>query len=415
MSYNTNQQWFKEAKYGLFVHFGLYSILEGAYKGTVTSGLAEWIQHSLNIDRDEYASLLNLFDPVQLDIDTLVKRAKDWGMKYVVFTSKHHEGFSLFDTRFDDFNVMKTPYGKDIIMDVSKACKKYGLRFGIYYSQAQDWHDKNGLWSGKQTDDFHEYYLRKCLPQIRELLTNYGKVDLLWLDTPISMSFDECQNLYRYVKSIQPECIISGRIGHDLGDYMTTTDNYIPRLTFDGDFEVPCTLNDTWGYSKYDKNFKSADAIIGLLLKIVNRGGNYLLNIGPDHLGSITDESITILYNVDEYVNRNKEAIFDTFGLPYYPYDIEWGEMTAKRNHLYLHVLRNKRSLDIQNIANKVKRAYIVENKKELAFLQTLSCEGYGEISIEITKEFHAQKFCIALEYDEELPIFEQIRDKKTS
>ena len=410
--YDTKQKWFKEAKYGLFVHFGLYSILEGAYKRKVTNGLAEWIEHSFDIDPDEYAKLIESFDPYKLDIDDLVKRAKDWGMKYVVFTSKHHEGFALFDTKYDDFNIMNSPYHKDIIKEVSDACKKYGLYFGIYYSQAQDWHDKNGLWSGKETADFHEYYLRKCLPQIKELLTNYGKVDLLWLDTPISMSYEECSNLYKMIKDIQPDCIISGRIGHDLGDYMTTTDNYIPRLTFNGDFEVPCTLNDTWGYSKYDKTFKSADTILKLLLKINNRGGNYLLNIGPDHLGMIPNESIAILDEVADYVNANEEAIFKTFGLPYYPYDIEWGEMTANKGHLYLHILRPKRSLDIQNIANKIKRAYIVDSKQELPFLQTMSCEGYGEIAIDIPKEYHDKKFCIALEYNEDLPIFEAIRDK---
>lgn len=412
MTYDTKQKWFKEAKYGLFVHFGLYSLLEGAYRGKITNGIAEWIQNHFDIDRDEYAKLIDEFDPYLLDVDDIVKRAKDWGMRYIVFTSKHHEGFSLFESRFDDFNISNSPYKKDIIKQVQKACEKYGMRFGIYYSQAQDWHDKNGLYSGKKTEDFHEYFTRKCLPQITELLTNYGRVDLLWLDTPISMTHKECKELYDMIKTLQPECIVSGRIGHDLGDYMTTTDNYIPRLTFDGDFEVPCTLNDTWGYSAYDHNFKSADMIIRLLLKINNRGGNYLLNIGPDHLGRIPQESIDILDEVAAYIKDNKEAIYGTFGLPYYPYDIEWGEMTAKEHHLYLHVLRDMRSINIQNITNHLKRVYIVSTGEDIPFDQTVSCEGYGEISFDIPADYQHKKFCIALMYDEELPMFEMIRKK---
>ncbi len=411
--YDTRNQKFKDAKYGLFVHFGLYSILAGAYKGKITYGLSEWIQNSLGIPKDEYAKLKDEFNPYLFDAESLVLQAKKWGMQYIVFTAKHHDGFAMWNS-FDDFNITNTPYGKDLLAELSSACEKYDMPLGLYYSQAQDWHDPNAFSHHHDfKGDFDKYFYGKCLKQVEELLTNYGSIFLMWYDTPLAMPYERCQELYDLTKALQKDCLISGRIGHDLGDYMTTTDNCIPRLTFAGDFEVSGTLNDTWGYSDYDKNYKSAATIKDILLKINNRGGNYLLNIGPKADGSIPKMSCKILNEVGKYVTVNRESIFATKGLPYYPYDLDWAQMTCKDHDLYLHIIRPKRSIDIQNIANEIEKIYVVEDGRNIDYIRCKSCEGYSEIAFDLPEDLHNRSdYCLCLKFKEKEPLFEMIRSE---
>lgn len=260
---DTKQQWYKDAKYGLFIHWGLYSILAGEWKDpktgevTKTDRIAEWIENNLNIDKEDYRKLKDEFHPDKFDADMFVKRAKEqWGVKYIVLTSKHHEGFAMYDSKVSDFNVVKAA-GRDILRELSDACKKYDMTMGIYYSQAQDWDDDNAYKKDYEDKnewkpEFRTYFDEKCKPQLKELLENYDNISLIWFDTPMGMTADEAQELRDWVKGIKPDCIISGRIGHQKGDYMTTGDNFIPRLPYDGDWEVPATVNDTWGYNKYD-------------------------------------------------------------------------------------------------------------------------------------------------------------------
>lgn len=413
-----NQEWFKDAKYGLFIHWGLYSILAGEYKGQKTDRIAEWIENFLDIPVEEYEKLAEQFNPTQFDADAFVKRAKEqWGMQYIVLTAKHHEGFAMYDSKVSDFNVVKaTPYGKDILKQLQLACEKYGVRMGFYYSQAQDWDDPNGFMQHRDNSkkDFQKYLDEKCKPQVKELLENYGKICLIWFDTPMGITVDQTQELIDLVKSIQPDCLLSGRTGNHMGDYMTTGDNFIPRLPYDGYdgyWEIPATVNDTWGYNKYDTNWKSADHIISLLLKIVSRGGNYLLNVGPTADGVVPEACVEILNKVGKYVTENGEAIYGTKIMPIYPYDIPGIEFTRREHKLYVHVLSPRIRVELLNIGNQVSKAYILSTGQELTYRVERSCEGDGMIEVDIPKELHGEKnYCVCLELVEEDPIFEPIK-----
>lgn len=410
---DTKQQWYKEAKFGLFIHWGLYALLAGEYKGKKTNFIAEWIMNTLDIPVPEYEKLAAEFNPVEFDADKIVRKAKEWGMQYIVFTAKHHEGFAMWDSKCSDYNVVKaTPYGKDIVRELRNACDKYGMRLGFYYSQAQDWHDPDGYMYRKENDhkDYQAYLERKCYPQLRELLTEYGDVALIWFDTPMGTTLEQSQEMVRIVKELQPNCIVSGRIGNGLGEYMTTGDNFIPRLPFEGDWEVPATLNDTWGYNKDDHNWKDAKEIIQLLLKINSRGGNYLLNIGPKGNGEVPQESIDILDEVGAYVATNKEAIIGTQSIGVEPYEMNWGMLTKRDNMLYIHMLKPRKIAELLNIRNTFKRAYLVADKRELPIRVDKTCEGCSMVEVELPEDcFDKSYYVIALEMEESEMMYEPI------
>ena len=410
---DTKQQWFKDAKFGLFIHWGLYALLAGEYNGRKTDRIAEWIMNDLDIPVEEYEKLASQFNPVEFDAEMIVRKAKEWGMKYIVFTSKHHEGFAMWDSKCSDYNVVKaTPYGRDIVRQFREACDKYDMKLGFYYSQAQDWHDPDGYIHRKDNSkkNYRAYLERKCFPQLRELLTEYGDVALIWFDTPMGTTKEESQEMVDLVKSLQPNCIVSGRIGNELGEYMTTGDNFIPRLPYEGDWEVPATLNDTWGFNKDDHKWKDPEEIIRLLVKINSRGGNYLLNIGPEASGHVPDESIRILDEVGKYVNENEEAIFRTKRVGIYAYELDWGMLTRKDHKLYVHVFKPRRRVELINIANKITGAYLVADKRELEFKTSMTCEGNSAIDVELPEDYFDRKyFSVCLEMEEEEPIFEPI------
>ena len=410
---DTKQQWFKDAKFGLFIHWGLYALLAGEYNGRKTDRIAEWIMNDLDIPVEEYEKLASQFNPVEFDAEMIVRKAKEWGMKYIVFTSKHHEGFAMWDSKCSDYNVVKaTPYGRDIVRQFREACDKYDMKLGFYYSQAQDWHDPDGYIHRKDNSkkNYRAYLERKCFPQLRELLTEYGDVALIWFDTPMGTTKEESQEMVDLVKSLQPNCIVSGRIGNELGEYMTTGDNFIPRLPYEGDWEVPATLNDTWGFNKDDHKWKDPEEIIRLLVKINSRGGNYLLNIGPEASGHVPDESIRILDEVGKYVNENEEAIFGTKRVGIYAYELDWGMLTRKDHKLYVHVFKPRRRVELINIANRITGAYLVADKRELEFKTSMTCEGNSAIDVELPEDYFDRKyFSVCLEMEEEEPIFEPI------
>lgn len=410
---DTKQQWFKDAKFGLFIHWGLYALLAGEYNGRKTDRIAEWIMNDLDIPVEEYEKLASQFNPVEFDAEMIVRKAKEWGMKYIVFTSKHHEGFAMWDSKCSDYNVVKaTPYGRDIVRQFREACDKYDMKLGFYYSQAQDWHDPDGYIHRKDNSkkNYRAYLERKCFPQLRELLTEYGDVALIWFDTPMGTTKEESQKMVDLVKSLQPNCIVSGRIGNELGEYMTTGDNFIPRLPYEGDWEVPATLNDTWGFNKDDHKWKDPEEIIRLLVKINSRGGNYLLNIGPEASGHVPDESIRILDEVGKYVNENEEAIFGTKRVGIYAYELDWGMLTRKDHKLYVHVFKPRKRVELINIANKITGAYLVADKRKLEFKTSMTCEGNSAIDVELPEDYFDRKyFSVCLEMEEEEPIFEPI------
>jgi alpha-L-fucosidase len=411
---DTRQKWFKEAKYGLFIHWGLYSLLAGEYKGRKTDRIAEWIMNFLNIPVEEYELLANEFNPVEWDADLLVRRAKEWGMKYVVVTSKHHDGFAMYHSDVSYYNIVDaTPFKRDIVAELAQACKKYDLKFGVYYSQAQDWHDPNGFryWNNNDEKDFQYYLDHKCIPQVKELLTKYGEISIIWFDTPMSMTVEQSRALVDVVKTIQPNCIISGRIGNNLGDYMTTGDNFIPSQPYLGDWEVPATLNDTWGYNKYDKNWKTPEEILNLFIKINSRGGNYLLNVGPDGLGNVPEASIQLLDEVASYVNPNSVALFNTNAVVGNPYELDYGVITHAPHKIFIHVMyKGKYRLELQNIGNVIEEAKLLETGEVLKFSTFTACEGNTIIEVELPEEYqYSTGYCVQLTCKESSIQFEPL------
>jgi alpha-L-fucosidase len=329
-------EWFRHDKFGLLIHWGLYSIPAGYWKGQRSPGIGEWVQHRMKIPNAEYSQLAEWFNPIRFDADAWAQLAQDAGMKYVVITSKHHDGFALFKSAASPFNVVDaTPFKRDIIKELAEACTKRGLRFGVYYSQAQDWHERGGAGNNwdfpgddvKDKDGSFDQYLReKVEPQLKELLTNYGPMCLIWFDTPQLMR-DPSQHhrgkrLTDIVRTLQPTTLIDGRLG-TVGDYQSTGDNVIPAKANDDAWEVPATLNHTWGYRTDDHNWKSPGELIFKLVDIVSKGGNYLLNVGPTAEGVIPQPSQDALREVGAWLKVNNEAIY---GAGRSPFGEEFGE-----------------------------------------------------------------------------------------
>lgn len=312
-----SKKWFKEAKFGMMIHWGLYSLLGGEYKGKYMEHIGEWAQSYFRIPNAEYHKLAEAFNPIYFDAEQWVKTAKDAGVNYFVVTSKHHEGFALFKSEVSKFNVVDaTPFKRDVIAELAEACYKHSMKFGLYYSQAIDWAHPDGMsdtsclncdimsW-GNEWDfpdnskkDYKRCYEEKIKPQVKEILTKYGDLCLIWFDTPNGLDESYSKDLYNMVKKYQPNCLINSRIGNGIGDYISAGDNEIPEDKKTMLFESPITLNDTWGYKPADQNWKSAERIIELKQHLNERDINFLLNIGPDALGRFPAKSVEILKKV---------------------------------------------------------------------------------------------------------------------
>lgn len=314
----ASRKWFRESQYGMMVHWGLYALIGGEWKGRRMGNLiGEWAQQYFRIPNAEYHALAKAFNPILFDADEWVQLVRDAGMKYLVVTSKHHDGFALFRSKVSKFNVVDaTPFGRDVIGELAEACRRHGIKLGLYYSQDFDWSDPDGGgynngkewcggeayftnnwdWPDASKKDFSRYFYGKALPQVEEILTQYGDICLVWFDTPFTISRDQSIELYNLVKKLQPGCLVNSRIGNGIGDYESAGDNYIP----DGDagvnlYETPATLNETWGYKPYDQDWKSAERVAEIREHLKARHANYLLNVGPDGLGRIPAPAADIL------------------------------------------------------------------------------------------------------------------------
>jgi alpha-L-fucosidase len=324
--------WFRDAKFGLFIHWGLYAIPAGQWKGARVPGIGEWIMFRAKVPVTEYEKLAQSFNPVKFDAEAWVALAKDAGMKYIVITSKHHDGFALFDSKVSRWDVVDaTPFKRDILKELAAACAKQGMPLGFYYSQAQDWHEPNGAgntwdFGPDEKKDFDQYLRGKAEPQVRELLTGYGPVALVWFDTPRMMSAERAQRFTDIVRQLQPKTLIDGRLGA-AGDYVSTGDNVIPGQVQAAAWEVPATLNHTWGYRSDDHDWKSAGDVTFKLVDIVSKGGNYLLNVGPMADGVIPQPSQDVLRTVGRWLKLNGEAVY---GAGPTPWGDELGEASAK-------------------------------------------------------------------------------------
>jgi alpha-L-fucosidase len=381
--------WFHEAKYGLFIHWGLYAIPAGEWKGKRIPGIGEWIMNRAKIPVGEYEQLTKQWNPVKFDAEAWVQLAKDAGMKYMVITSKHHDGFALYDSKVSRFDVVDaTPSKRDILKELQAACRKHGMPLGYYYSQSQDWREPGGAgndWDfgpdldpdGKERKDYDKYLREKAEPQVKELLTEYGPVALVWFDTPRMMNPERAQRFTDIVRSLSPKTLIDGRLGA-AGDYVTTGDNVIPGEVQSTAWEVPATINHTWGYRKDDHDWKAPGDITFKLVDIVSKGGNYLLNVGPMADGVIPQPSQDVLRTVGRWLKLNGEAIYgagaspwgdetgepssregkDLRGNPLFLPHNEW-RVTTKPGRLYFTFFQEPRvPFPIPSMKNAVKRAY---------------------------------------------------------
>ncbi len=339
-------RWYRDAKFGMFVHWGVYSMLAGEWQGhRVPVGTeAEWIMQRFNIPVKDYREIAHSLNPVRFDAEQVVALAKAAGMKYLVVTAKHHDGFAMYHSRVSQYNIVDwTPFKRDPVKELSAACARAGIKFCVYYSHREDWDDPDGYGNNWDYDrskkNFANYLEHKSKPQLRELLTNYGPLGLVWFDRGMDTR-EHALEFVNLVRSLQPGCLINGRVGSYgaelLGDYQDLNDNGMPSGGLEEYWETPQTMNTTWGYSQFDQNWKTPEGVIQRLVEIVSKGGNYLLNIGPMGDGTVPAPSVQTLEKVGVWMRRNSESIYGTSACPM-P-DFPWGRCTVKGRTVYLHV-----------------------------------------------------------------------------
>jgi alpha-L-fucosidase len=347
---NARMKWWREARFGMFIHWGVYSVPAGEYKGQRPDHIGEWIMLDCRIPVAEYRAYAREFNPVKYDPEAWAQLAKEAGMKYIVITSKHHDGFALFPSDATDWDIADaSPYGKDLIGPLADAARKRGLKFGLYYSQAQDWvhpggakakqKDPNKGWDPAHDGDFDAYLDKIAIPQTREILTRY-QPDILWWDTPVKMNAERAARLAPLL-TLRPGIITNDRLQRpDYPGDFGTPEQHIPDTGLDRDWETCMTMNRTWGYKFYDHDWKPVEKLLTNLIDCASKGGNYLLNIGPKKDGTIPDESIERLRAIGKWMSANGDSIYATTASP--TQRPKWGRITTKVDDdattLYLHI-----------------------------------------------------------------------------
>jgi len=355
-------EWWREARFGMFIHWGVYAI----------PGRGEWVMNTEKIPVAKYAEIVGQFNPINYKADEWVNAAKNAGMKYIVVTAKHHDGFALFETKSSPWNVVDaTPYGKDLLRPLADACQREGIRLGFYYSQAQDWLNggsaRNGKWDALQERSFDEYLDKVALPQVQELLTAYGQdiPAIIWWDTPDEITPQSAGKFADMVHELAPSIIMNGRLGGDIEGDFDSPEGFIPAAKpGNQDWETCMTMNHSWGYSQSDNDWKSSTTLIRQLCDLASKGGNYMLNIGPKPDGTFPEQSITALQGIGDWMHVNSPAIYGTQASPF-PYAMPWGNVTQKGDVLYLLVFNWPKSGKLQvPLRNQVTRAWSLNNPK---------------------------------------------------
>jgi alpha-L-fucosidase len=338
-------QLFDEGNYAMFIHWGLYSQLANKVDGVTYYGIGEWIMNKrmAGIPVAEYKHLAGTFNPQKFDAKAIARLAKDAGMKYIVITSKHHDGFAMYHSKACDFNIVDaTPWKKDPMKELANACRELGLGFGFYYSHNQDWTFPGGG-NGPKTDAagnaavFDDYFVKKCLPQVKEITSEYGPIEIVWFDTPGKMPKKYVEQLVEVVRENQPHALVSGRAGHGLGDYQTLGDMEVPRRNIEGMWESVDTTNDSWAHAWYDEHWKSPKEILHRLIACIGRGGTYMLNIGPRGDGTVPQRAARSLRAAGAWIHRYPQVVYGTDASPW-QHALPWGDVTSKGNKLFLAV-----------------------------------------------------------------------------
>jgi len=380
--------WWREARLGLFIHWGLYSLPAGIWKGEeVKAAYAEHLQLRAKIPVKEYEKIADEFNPVKFNAEEWVRTAKNAGLKYIVVTAKHHDGFAMYDSRASDFNIVKrTPFGRDPMKELAEACRGEGITLCFYYSHAMDWHhpDSQGntldypgnigaydpLESWIHDEDkrsrYERYLEEKAFPQVRELLTQYGPVGIIWFDCGHKITDAQGTRFVELVHGLQPGCLVNRRVRREgFGDYGNSSDNQLHVRAPRKDWESIATLNNSWGYKKLDNDWKSPRAILHNLIDVVSMNGNFLINVGPTGEGEFDPKSVELLGEIGRWLRTNGESIYGTSGSPVGK--PPWGRVTAKPGALYLHVFEWPASgeLVLPGIRNPVTRAYMLADPRQ--------------------------------------------------
>lgn len=393
-AHNQRMAWWREARFGMFIHWGLYAIPAGEWQGD--TGHAEWIRETARIPLAEYERFVPQFNPTAFDADAWAALAADAGMRYIVITSKHHDGFCLFDSAHTDFDIMSTPYHRDILGALADAARRRDLRIGWYHS-IMDWHHPDYLprrgWeradrpeAGADFDRFLAY----LHAQVRELLTNYGAIDVMWFDGEWESTWSHEQGvaLYNLVRTLSPSTIINNRVdvgragmagltrGPEFAGDFGTPEQEVPPHGLPGvDWETCLTLNDHWGYNRHDTNWKSTTQLLHTLVDVASKGGNLLLNVGPTADGRIPAPCITRLHQIGRWLRTNGDAIYATQASPF-PAALPWGRCTMRPaasagdqpTTLYFHVFDwpTDGRLAIPGVDNRVLCARLLANGRTL-------------------------------------------------
>lgn len=387
--------WWLDARFGMFIHWGLYSQDGCFWRGQ--DGKTEHMMRHLQIPLKQYATLADVFNPVKFDAENWVLLAKNSGMKYIVYTAKHHDGFAMYNSPGSGFNITrKTPFKRDPVKELAEACRKHGMRLGLYYSLGRDWEDpdastENGRRSNtwdfpdEAKKDFSKYMERKVKPQVRELLTQYGPVAVIWFDTPENISPAHSKELIRLIRSLQPDCIINSRVGNRLGDYKVI-EQEIPKNSDVQPWESCMTINNHWGYHKTDAKWKATEKLIRNLIDIAGKGGNFLLNVGPTGEGIIPQPSVDRLAELGAWMRVNGESIYGTKASPL---QVQvWGRCTTKdkegKGRIYLHVFDwpQDGKLNVLGLQSKVSSASLLATGEGLRFATTS-----GGVEIEVPEK----------------------------
>jgi len=366
-------QLFSDGNYAMFIHWGLYSQLGGQWKGQTYYGISEWIMHTAKIPVDEYRGVAAEFNPTDFDARAIARLAKDAGMKYVVITAKHHEGFAMFDSKVDPFNVVAaTPFRRDPMKELAAACREEGLGFGFYYSHVKDWTTPGGS-GGPKTDaagnpvSFDDYFNKKCLPQVAEICSNYGQLEVVWFDTPGDLGKEQIKALYNLVREKQPHALVNSRIGKGMGDYASKGDMEVPLGNMTGLWETVDTANDSWAYAWYDQNWKSPKEILSRLIGTVARGGTYMLDVGPDGTGRIPETAARFLRQSGEWIKKYPQVVYAAGPSPW-GHALPWGDVTTQSNTLLLSVFEWPRDgkLYLPGLRTEIASANIFNDDKTL-------------------------------------------------
>jgi alpha-L-fucosidase len=387
--HDARMQWWRDARFGMFIHWGLYAVPGGEWNGE--KGHAEWIRDTAKIPLATYQGFVPRFNPTKFDANAWARMAKQAGMKYVVITTKHHDGFGLFDSKHTDFDIMATPYRRDVMRALSTAVRGEGLKMGWYHS-IMDWHHPDYLprrsWevaerpAGDANFDRFNAYLHR---QVTELLTNYGDIGVMWFDGEWESTWNNAYGkaLYDLCRRLQPNVIVNNRVANSrggmesygvkadqIGDF-TTPEQFIPPTGLPGvDWETCMTMNDYWGWNKNDRNWKSSSQLIRNLVDVASKGGNYLLNIGPTETGEFPSEAVQRLKDIGDWMRINGESIYGTQASVFEA--LPWGRSTTKRgevlSRLYLQVFDWPRDgrLVVPGLANRVRGASVLGRRGRL-------------------------------------------------